>query len=91
MWALTATRAHFRLSINQKLSVRASVALIVCAEIFASRCMQTPRACPLSICPPHPPKSLTEEKRCQRVCEEKTHVNDFVNARLHSVKNVNPL
>lgn len=63
MWALTATRAHFRLSINQKLSVRASVALIVCAEIFTSRCMQTPRACPLSICPPHPPESLTEEKR----------------------------
>lgn len=92
MWALTATRAHFRLSINQKLSVRASVALIVCAEIFTRRYMQTPRACPLSICPPHPPRELNRGKeRCQRVCEEKTHVNDFVNARLHSVKNVNPL
>lgn len=49
---------------------------------------------PCQSLPLPPPLELNGGKeRCQRAVRAggETHVNDFVNARLHSVKNVNPL
>lgn len=58
-------------------------------ESGAAVCKATPNA--LSLSPVNLAQSLTEEKRDVSGWKGDTHVNDIVNARLHSVKNVNPL
>lgn len=72
---------------QSKLSMRASVhsLYVSCAAICKARLNA------LSLSPVNLPQSLTEEKRDVSGLKGETHINDIVNARLHSVKNVNPL
>lgn len=75
--------------------VRVRACVCVCvrtlyAQSIASRRMQS-KTNALSLSPVNLPQSLTEEKRDVSGWKGETHVNDIVNARLHSVKNVNPL
>lgn len=72
---------------QSKLSMRASVhsLYVSCAAICKVRLNA------LSLSPVNLPQSLTEEKRDVSGLKGETHINDIVNARLHSVKNVNPL
>lgn len=85
-WALTATRAQSPLNINQNWVMWARcMHKVTCVAVCKERLDA------LSSSPVNLPQRLTEEKRDVSGLKAETHANNIVNARLHSVKNANPL